>query len=88
MPKSETTLKLGDLAKCKITGFEGVIVARTDWINGCVRMALQAKTLDKDGKPLVPETFDVEQLELVKPEVHEKGEASGGPCDDRTALRR
>lgn len=79
--KSETNLRLGDIVKDKITGFEGVVVARTDWLNGCVRMVVQTKKL-KDGAPLEPQTFDVEQLELVKSAAHPKGKPAGGPMPD------
>lgn len=80
--KSYTTLKLGDLAKDRITGFQGVIVGRTDWINGCTRMALQGTKLDKDGIPSDVVTFDVEQLVLVKADVHPPASQGGGPMPD------
>jgi hypothetical protein len=76
--KSDTTLKLGDIAKDTITGFSGVVVARCDWLNGCVRMTIQPKGL-KDSKPIEAQTFDVEQLVLVKAKQHPEGTRSGGP---------
>lgn len=57
---------LGDDAKDGITGFRGIVVADTTWLNGCRRLVLQPTKLDKDGKPRPSETFDVEQLVLVK----------------------
>lgn len=59
------TIELGDIAKDKITGFSGVVTCITTWLNGCIRMNLQPETL-KDGKPGDQETFDIQQLELVK----------------------
>lgn len=59
-------IRLGDEAKDSITGFQGTVVADTTWLNGCRRLVLQPKKLDKDGKPRPSETFDVEQLILVK----------------------
>ena len=59
MPKQ---LKLGDLAKDGITGFTGIVVCRSEWLNGCVRLTLQPKAL-KDGRPVEQETFDIEQLQ-------------------------
>ena len=59
-------VELGDLCKDKITGYEGICVARTEWLNGCWRVTLQAQKLDKDDK--VPEgyTFDEPQIEIKK----------------------
>lgn len=57
--------KLGDVLKDQITGFKGVAICRTDWLNGCTRVTIQPQDL-KDGKPIEAQTFDVEQLELVK----------------------
>jgi hypothetical protein len=85
--KSETTLQLGDVVKDRITGFKGVIVARTDWLNGCVRMTVQPEGV-KDSKIADSVTFDVEQLELVKAGKHAPSARSGGPCEDRKALAR
>jgi hypothetical protein len=59
-------IELGDEAKDSITGFSGVVVAITTWLNGCRRIAIQPKKLDKDGKPRDNQTFDVEQVVLVK----------------------
>lgn len=58
-------IALGDTARDVVTGFEGVVVAITTWLNGCVRLALQPRAL-KDGKPIESQSFDVEQLELVE----------------------
>ena len=86
--KSETALQLGDVVKDRITGFKGVVIARTDWLNGCVRMSVQPEKLGSDGKPIESQVFDVEQLELIKAKVQPLATRSGGPCDDRKALRR
>lgn len=56
---------LGDVLKDSITGFKGVAICRTEWLNGCLRVTLQPQDL-KDGKPIEAQTFDVEQLDLVK----------------------
>lgn len=63
MTKEE--IHLGDVLKDTITGFKGVAIASTNWLNGCVRVTLQPQEL-KDGKPIEAQTFDVEQLEIVK----------------------
>ena len=48
---STKKIDLGDVAKDTITGFEGVVVAQSKWLHGCVRMTLQPREL-KEGKPL------------------------------------
>lgn len=50
-------IQLGDKAKDRISGFEGICVSRTDYISGCTRVALQAG-LDKDGKLIELQYFD------------------------------
>lgn len=81
MAKTDKGMKLGDIVRDTLTGFTGVIVIRSEYLNGCYRMGVQPSKLDKDGK--VPESiyFDVEQLELVKAKAHAPSSRSGGPCD-------
>lgn len=72
-------IELGDVAKDTITGFEGVVVARTQWLIGCDRLTLQPQKL-KDGKPLDPITFDEPQCNLVKAKAAPRGSrTTGGP---------
>lgn len=71
-------VKLGCLAQDSITGFTGVVVAITEWLNGCRRITIQPKEL-KDGKPIDGHTFDAEQVELVCPAVPKDVVPSGGP---------
>jgi hypothetical protein len=60
------TLELGDLARDRITGYKGVAVAKTEWINGCMRWTLQACKLTKDGAQSPTECFDEEQIAVVR----------------------
>ncbi len=79
---TEANVQLGDLAEDTVTGFEGVCVARTEWLNGCWRMTLQPKALDKDGKPCAAETFDDFQLRVVRAKTQPVGsKETGGPRD-------
>lgn len=71
-------IELGDVAKDLITGFEGVVVAETKWLHGCVRFSLQPKAL-KDGKPQESVTFDEPQLKLVSKKAAPTTNATGGP---------
>lgn len=58
-------IKLRDKVRDTITGYTGIVIARTEWLNGCVRATIQAQEL-KDGKPIESQTFDVQQLEIVE----------------------
>ncbi len=78
-----TDIELGDTAKDTITGFTGTVVAETRFLNGCMRMSLQATEL-KDGKPVEWQAFDVEQLALVERAKPRNVEPSGGPREDAT----
>lgn len=71
--------KLGDLAKDKIIGFTGVVVAETKWLNGCRRVTIQPNKLDKDGNIREPETFDTPQVVVVESAPLDASEPAGGP---------
>lgn len=57
------TVETGDLVRDRITGFSGVAVAKTVWINGCVRWTVQPTKLSKDG---AQRCFDHEQMMVVR----------------------
>ena len=63
---SEQKIELGDCAKDTISGIDGIVVAKTEWLNGCVRVTLQRTTTDKDGKFLDNETFDEQQVQVTE----------------------
>jgi hypothetical protein len=73
-------IKLGAKVRDRITGFVGIAVMRSDYINGCVRYGVQGP-MDKDGK--IPEAYyvDEQQCEVLEEAVHEPAEAKrGGPA--------
>ncbi len=76
--KATTEVKLGDVAKDKITGLSGVVVGITHWLNGCTRATVQPQEL-KDGKPIEAQWFDVQQLERSKSSDHVPDKTTGGP---------
>jgi hypothetical protein len=72
-------IRLGDVARDGISGFEGVVVARTEWLHNCVRLTIQPQTLH-DGKPIDAFSFDEPQCLLVKETGAYTSEArTGGP---------
>lgn len=77
-------IQLGSTVRCKITGFEGIAIGRTEWIYGCTRISVQARQM-QDGKPIDPQTFDEQQMEVIEvnpPAISPDSSAtSGGPRD-------
>lgn len=55
---------LGIEAKSNISGFKGIIVSRSEHLNGCNRYWLQPK-VDKEGKVLDGYWFDEGEIEIV-----------------------
>jgi len=62
----KTQISLGSKTKDNITGFEGIITARAEYLNGCVRFLVQPQKLNKDGEIIKSQWIDAGQLEIVK----------------------
>lgn len=75
-------INLGDKVKDPVTGFTGIVVARTEWLYGCTRINVQP-AVDKDGKMVEINSFDEPQLIVLKEgaiKVEKKEEKeTGGP---------
>jgi hypothetical protein len=56
----------GDEAKDIVTGFRGIIVARTAWLHGCDRISITPNKLGSDGLPIKEQTFDEQRIEVIK----------------------
>lgn len=70
--KEESMIKLGQKVKDKITGFTGVVMGRTEYLYGCVSVAVLSTKL-KDDKPKDWVWFDEQRLTLLSKA------KSGGP---------
>ena len=73
---------LGDKVKCKVTGFEGIIIGRHEWLYGCTTYSVKPQKVDKDGKPQESASFDESGIELVADEVlvNPAPVTTGGPA--------
>ncbi len=77
-------VNLGDLARDRITGFEGVVECISEWLNSCRRITIRPTKL-REEEPIQSQTFDAPQVEIVeagyfdKP-VIPKGQKTGGPA--------
>jgi hypothetical protein len=66
----------------KLTGFQGICVAYTRWLNGCERLTIQPEALD-NMKLLGPETFDESQCFTIKGRVYPAAKVGPPPGGDR-----
>lgn len=86
MTRKKTIIELGDRVRDRITGFAGIAIARTDWLNGCSRFGVQPEEM-KDGKCVEVDWFDVDQIEIVDKRAFRGAKAEsptkpGGPRPD------
>ena len=65
-------VKLGDRVKDTVSGFSGIAVAKTTYLQGCDRIAVQAIT-KKNKEPISWQHFDEPQLKVVKRGVVKQG---------------
>ncbi len=73
--------ELGSKVRDRISGYEGIITSRTEWLYGCLRYMVQSQAL-KDGKPIDSIGCDEEALELIEPVKAQETKATGGPHDE------
>ena len=57
-------VEVGNTVRDKLSELEGLVVARTDWLYGCVRITIQPKGA-KDGKPFESFSVDEPQCEII-----------------------
>ena len=71
-------IELGCVARDTITGYSGVVIAISHYLNECTSVALKSQKL-KDGLPQKDCWFDIEDLRLTKKPPKRKAVPSGGP---------
>lgn len=82
----EFKFSLGSVLEDKITSFEGVVVARTQWVTNNT-YCLKPQEL-KDGMPQNSRWFDEPMLRLMKEDVFEPVQKTGGPEREVPQLNR
>lgn len=63
-------INLGDKVRDTVTGLEGIVTSRSEFLNGCIRVGIQPQEV-KDGKPADSVWVDEPQCEVVKAAVVE-----------------
>lgn len=79
-------IAMGTKVRCKISGYEGIITGRTEWLYGCLRYTVQSPGL-KDGKPIDAIGSDEDALEVVGESIAEPIKARGGPTREPERAR-
>ncbi len=81
--------QLGDRVREPITGYEGIVVSVTQYLQGCERIGVLSQKLDKDNKPQDWHHFDNVNLKILNRKafpVHEVekpvSQRTGGPRPD------
>jgi len=60
---SEFKFELGSKAKDTITGFEGIIISRSEWLTGCNTYGIRPKAIKNEYKQ--ESYFDEDSIELA-----------------------
>lgn len=82
------SIELGRTVIANITGFVGCTIAKTEWVNGCVRWGVQSAVLDKDGLPTAPQWFDQGDIRLLSFDERQKaGRDQEGKSPSAKALK-
>ena len=76
-----TIIKLGQEVKDRVTGFKGIVVSKTTYLQGCDRVAVQPKWTEGE----VPKVADFDEPDLIVvgngilPPEKPKSRTRGGP---------
>lgn len=58
-------VKIGQRVRDSISGFEGIVVAKTSYLYGCERVGVAPEYLDDDGETISWHWFDEPQVEVI-----------------------
>lgn len=76
-------VSVGQTVKDVITGYEGVVVSRHEYLHGCTRLTVQTREM-KDGKPIDEEVFDEQRVQILDiPNVLDIAPRTNAPGGDR-----
>ena len=77
-------IKLGQKVRDKVTGLTGIVIAKVEYMNGCVQFCIKPKIKANENKIPEGEYIDEGQLEIVGKgiKISQKIEESGGIMPD------
>jgi len=70
-------IELGDKVKDKVTGFIGIVVARTEFINGCIQYSVAPK-VGKNNQFQEEMSIDEQSLKVITKKKRPKDDPLGG----------
>jgi hypothetical protein len=74
------TIRLGMTVRDSISGFEGIVTGRVEYITGCNQVLVCPKS--KDNKPAESSGFDEDRIEILALDVHElPRKTANGACE-------
>jgi hypothetical protein len=81
------SIDVGDLARDRVSGFEGIVTGRSVFLNGCARILITPRGLNDKGEPKEAHWFDDLQCERVQTNAYSLGpdRKTGGPQNDPPA---
>ena len=80
-------IELGDTVQCTVTGFKGVAVMKTEFLNGCIQYSVAPK-VGKDNKIIEDVSIDEGSLKVIKKKTKPRQRSStGGPNTISKRLR-
>lgn len=74
-------IRLGDVVRDTVTGFEGMAISEHTYLHGCRRISVQPQQLH-EGKIVEALTFDEPQLLVVKSQPLQGKRDRGGPRNE------
>jgi len=83
-------IELGQEARDKVTGFEGILTARHQYITGCDQYSICPTGIDKENKLKETYAFDEGRIEITGKGVtvaEVQTEKRGGPQHPSTSVR-
>ncbi len=90
----KTKILLEDTVKCKYTGFKGVVLSKTEFVNGCIQFGVVSKFDQKApiAIELSEQNIDSQSLVLIKKGPRHKKEEeeykpTGGPTRAMPRMR-
>ncbi len=57
---------LGDKAEHQITGFQGIVTGRAEYLSGCEKILIQPQGLQEKGNPIEAQWFDVPECKTLE----------------------
>lgn len=78
-------MKLGDKVRDRITGYEGVVTGKAEYITGCKQLLVTSQQLKTDGDSTA-QWIDEVRLTMVAPDIIPMLHAAGGPSDGPTSV--